>query len=62
QRTAVMQRGEIVEIGSTEKLFTDPEHPYTRQLVSAIPSATPRRRRRGASAVPSGAVSVESRA
>ncbi|WP_194829801.1 ATP-binding cassette domain-containing protein [Nocardia sp. XZ_19_231] len=46
QRTAVMQRGEIVEIGPTEKLFTDPEHEYTRQLVSAIPSAKPRRSRR----------------
>lgn len=46
QRTAVMQHGEIVEIGPTEQLFTDPEHAYTRQLVSAIPSAKPRRSRR----------------
>jgi oligopeptide transport system ATP-binding protein len=36
-RVAVMYRGKIVELGSTGKLFADPEHPYTRMLISSIP-------------------------
>lgn len=33
-RVAVMYLGEIVEIGTTEQIFTDPRHPYTASLVS----------------------------
>lgn len=36
-RTAVMYLGQIQETGDTERLFTDPRHPYTRALLSAIP-------------------------
>ncbi len=36
-RIAVMQRGEIVEIGATEQIITAPQHPYTRTLLAATP-------------------------
>jgi oligopeptide transport system ATP-binding protein len=37
QRVAVMYQGKIVELGSTIKVFQNPEHPYTRMLISSIP-------------------------
>jgi len=37
-RVAVMYLGRICELGETESLFDDPVHPYTRLLVSSIPS------------------------
>jgi peptide/nickel transport system ATP-binding protein len=37
-RVAVMYLGKICELGETEALFDDPVHPYTRLLVSSIPS------------------------
>ena len=36
-RTAVMYRGRIVESGRSEAIWSDPVHPYTRALLSAIP-------------------------
>jgi peptide/nickel transport system ATP-binding protein len=37
-RVAVMYLGRICELGTTQALFDDPVHPYTRLLVSSIPS------------------------
>ena len=36
-RIAIMYLGEIVEIGQTEEIFTNPKHPYTKALLSAVP-------------------------
>ncbi|MFI1103896.1 dipeptide ABC transporter ATP-binding protein [Streptomyces melanogenes] len=44
-RIAVMYLGHIVETGDTESLFSDPKHPYTRALLSAIPVPDPERER-----------------
>jgi ABC-type oligopeptide transport system ATPase subunit len=40
----VMRGGEVVESGSTERIFNDPQDPYTKELLSAIPVMNPRKR------------------
>lgn len=40
-RIAVMYLGKIVELGPTDKIFTEPQHAYTKKLLSAIPVADP---------------------
>lgn len=43
-RIAVMYLGEIVETGPREAVFSNPQHPYTRRLLSAVPLPDPSRR------------------
>jgi ABC-type glutathione transport system ATPase component len=43
QRIAILHQGEIVESGSTEQIFTEPVHPYTRRLMQALPQVPVRR-------------------
>ena len=41
-RIAVIHKGKIVELAESEKLFANPLHPYTKSLLSAIPTPNPR--------------------
>jgi len=45
-RVVVMYLGRIAEVGSRDRVFEQPQHPYTEALLSAIPVADPERRRR----------------
>jgi oligopeptide/dipeptide ABC transporter ATP-binding protein len=42
-----MYLGRIVEIGPAATLIAEPQHPYTRALLNAVPSVDPHRRRAG---------------
>lgn len=44
-RIAIMYLGKIVEIGTLREVFTNPQHPYTKALLAAVPVPDPRHRR-----------------
>jgi ABC-type oligopeptide transport system ATPase subunit len=44
-RLAVMYRGRIVEMGPAASIFSEPAHPYTRALLSAVPEVEPEKNR-----------------
>ena len=37
EEIAVMSKGKLVESGSTAAIFANPQHPYTRSLLAAVP-------------------------
>ena len=37
-----MYLGKLVEVGPTQRIFDNPQHPYTKKLLSAIPIANPK--------------------
>ena len=37
-RVAILHEGEVVEFDETDRIFGNPQHPYTRQLIEAIPT------------------------
>jgi oligopeptide/dipeptide ABC transporter ATP-binding protein len=61
-RVAVMYLGRIVEIGTTEQVLGDPQHPYTKALLAVVPTVDARMNARAllkgeppdAAAIPSG--------
>ena len=36
-RTVILRRGAVVEMGDTEKVYGNPQHPYTRMLLASVP-------------------------
>ncbi|GAA0371652.1 ABC transporter ATP-binding protein [Bacillus horti] len=40
-RVAVMYLGKVVELATTEEIFSDPKHPYTKALLSSVPISHP---------------------
>ena len=44
-RIAIMYLGKIVELGVKERIFSNPLHPYTKALLSAVPVPDPRAKR-----------------
>ncbi len=43
-RVGVMREGVLVEFGTREEVLSNPQHPYTRNLISAVPGLKPRER------------------
>jgi ABC-type oligopeptide transport system ATPase subunit len=40
-RVAVMRKGRLVELATAQQIFAAPQHPYTKILLSAVPSPDP---------------------
>lgn len=46
-RVAVMQKGKLVEIGTRDEVLNHPRQDYTKRLLAAVPTLTPRKEREG---------------
>ena len=57
-RTIILRHGAIVEMGATEKIFGNPQHDYTRMLLSAVPELRKKWQRTPAVAAAAAAVGV----
>ena len=55
-RVAVMYAGRVVELGATQDVFENPQHPYTAALLSAAPAFDPEERARRTRIIPAGEV------
>lgn len=44
-KVGVMYLGRMAEIGTADRIYSNPQHPYTKSLLSAIPTADPRQKR-----------------
>ena len=53
-RVAVMKDGEIVETGTTEEIFKNPKHPYTKKLLNALPRLDEKKKKKPAPLIKSG--------
>jgi ABC-type oligopeptide transport system ATPase subunit len=53
-RTIILRHGAIVEMGATEKIFGNPQHDYTRMLLSAVPELHRKWQHSPLAAVPAG--------
>ena len=51
-RVAVMQRGRLVEFGDRDRVLNDPQDPYTRSLIAAVPRLIPKAGRSAENASP----------
>ena len=45
-RIGIMYKGRLVEEGTAEDIYTNPQHIYTKRLISAIPDINPKNRQR----------------
>jgi ABC-type glutathione transport system ATPase component len=50
-RIAILHQGEIVELGATEQVLTDPQHEYTQRLMAAMPRLSQSSSKRKAAAI-----------
>ena len=37
EKTVILRRGAVVEMGATDKVFGNPQHPYTKMLLASVP-------------------------
>ncbi|MBB3128516.1 peptide/nickel transport system ATP-binding protein [Paenibacillus rhizosphaerae] len=51
-RMGIMYAGQLIEVGPTEQIFENPQHPYTRMLINALPKVGDNSQREGIPGTP----------